>query len=978
MLETDRRGRYVAARLAVAALVWLVVLVALTPLPGTAATDRVVRTAQGGSEVRPGPPDPLVQPRPPLPPHCTGNGRDGHRIDVVYLHDEDAQDHPAQALRQIRAIVTEVDRIYFLSAARVGEGRRVRFTTARGPGAACHVRIRNIAGPPGSANGDGNIPAALQGAGVRLFPNHDALVFLEGTGVSGCGDAALDDDSRPGSNNRNNRGGKFAVLWRPCWSVNTAAHELGHLLGAVQADAPHATSGGHCLQGWDVMCYQDGSTSRPLRLPCSYTQHGGVLLDCHNDDYYNPNPGAGTYLATHWNVANSAFLDAVPGIRPAAPSAHVGSGSGQSVLPNVAFSVTADDRAPAGRFAPAGLPAWWVANNANCVISPSSPDAARIACNTSGSGQYAMPVFHDAVDRFDRTAEVVFPETMASPGSALPASLSLTSDAPSSAPGDTRLLTVQLRGQTPGESQPQTALVDVPVTLDVYTNSADGVRYSGQLDGTTGFDGTVTFSVPVAATTTFTAQGLAASWATPPGGVTVTVPSQSPAADAPAVGSATSAPYGVSVAWDPPASDGGSPVTSYTLTAQPGGRTMQVPATTTDATMTGLGPGLQYRLSVTANTASGAGPPATTLNSAPALGVPEPPSPIAVSAGGASSLLVSWDTGELYSTSDDPLGNYARDVELQTLPSTADLHVSGVTSTRIDGLATGHLYRVRLRACTWTCGPWSRWSGPAEPWTSYTGPGGLVATRSPGGHLILRGLARRHSPDLGGDLVSTPVQVTAGTRRFYLGEQADHSLWVRTRSSPWRRATSSGVDCAQPGAAVHGRLLTVACLDTTGGVRTATARLRAGRLPKLAHWQALGATSGYGPAVGWIDGSLTWLVTGIDGHVQWRTQTKAWSELPWSCAGPPAISEETDHRAWFGCVGSSGHATIIRHTPAGWQSPIDLGQPAEGRIAVTDGWEGDVNIFITTPRGELWCRSLRSTWNILGMRVRPGVSLPSA
>lgn len=91
-------------------------------------------------------------------------------------------------------------------------------------------------------------------------------------------------------------------------------HEYAHTLGAVQPSAPHATKKEplskqkHCTDsqtigkgGTDVMCKSDGEgevfgNDCPGFYPFRF--------DCNNDDYFNPKPEPGSYLATHWNLGS--------------------------------------------------------------------------------------------------------------------------------------------------------------------------------------------------------------------------------------------------------------------------------------------------------------------------------------------------------------------------------------------------------------------------------------------------------------------------------------------------------------------------------------------------------------------------------------------------------------------------------------------------------------------------------------------------
>lgn len=100
------------------------------------------------------------------------------------------------------------------------------------------------------------------------------------------------------------------------------------------------------------------------------------------------------------------------------------------------------------------------------------------------------------------------------------------------------------------------------------------------------------------------------------GGSGVVVLTYSTVPGAPTSVTATAGTLQASVSWNAPTYTGGSDVTSYTVTASPGGRTCTPsPSTSTSCTVTGLSAGTSYSFTVTATNANGTGPASSASNS---------------------------------------------------------------------------------------------------------------------------------------------------------------------------------------------------------------------------------------------------------------------------------------------------------------------------------------------------------------------------
>jgi hypothetical protein len=141
-------------------------------------------------------------------------------------------------------------------------------------------------------------------------------IWTDGNPTSGyAGQSTVTGDDSPGPNNQINSSDQYSVNYGYTDANGGAgifAHENGHAMGAVQLSAPDTTGAWHCIDGIDVMCYNDNGPNgaRYTTSDCGPAPNGTNLFDCSRNDYFNPVPAPGSYLATHWNIAsvNNAWV----------------------------------------------------------------------------------------------------------------------------------------------------------------------------------------------------------------------------------------------------------------------------------------------------------------------------------------------------------------------------------------------------------------------------------------------------------------------------------------------------------------------------------------------------------------------------------------------------------------------------------------------------------------------------------------------
>jgi hypothetical protein len=252
------------------------------------------------------------------------------QIKVVYAYASDQTDNSALWRDALQA---DVSRIQQYLALQSGGRRALRFDMGTNCGPQyvdiqvvhlSHTRAYYDANPYNAADDandydnllDDIAPAIGASSGPR-----DVFVLAEGLTAETheWGIAGIRGDDSTGPGNASNTGGLTATMWtnpnnapNPSgWQPTVMLHEITHNLGGVQQSAPHKTAGWHCWDGADVMCYDDLTSGSELYTTGLCPTGANAIpqtYDCGHDDYYNPDPAPGSYLATHWNVYRSAFM----------------------------------------------------------------------------------------------------------------------------------------------------------------------------------------------------------------------------------------------------------------------------------------------------------------------------------------------------------------------------------------------------------------------------------------------------------------------------------------------------------------------------------------------------------------------------------------------------------------------------------------------------------------------------------------------
>jgi hypothetical protein len=277
---------------------------------------------------------------------CDSDGVSGKRVQVMYVRAAGTTSRFAEYFESFRTWAAGVDAIYEASAKETGGSRHVRFVTTPD----CKIDVQEVEVPAGGMDNFKTMIDALKTLG---YSRTDRKYMIFGDSQVYCGIGTFSADDQPGPNNASNSGPSFGRSDSGCWASSVAAHELAHNLGAVNDSAPNSNKAGHCTDEFDIMCYDDPHGLKTKDVCANHAED--QRLDCNHDDYFNTLPSPGSYLAKHWNVADSQFLMNT-GLNTASVPAPPASGSPSPSTPPSPSASPSPSKPPASPKPPAKSP----------------------------------------------------------------------------------------------------------------------------------------------------------------------------------------------------------------------------------------------------------------------------------------------------------------------------------------------------------------------------------------------------------------------------------------------------------------------------------------------------------------------------------------------------------------------------------------------------------------------------------------------
>lgn len=229
---------------------------------------------------------------------CVGDGKSGPRVQLIYVHQNGSTDRLPELLPTFRRLAAEMDTIVDQSARKTGDSLRIRYVTDN----QCQVDVDSLSVPSHTIKGFGAVIEKLREAGYNRL-DRKYLMLVDSSVYCGIGSFKYSDSKNTSIHDFTG----YARVDKPCWDAGTMIHELSHTLGGVQYSAPHTSRGAHCIDEWDVMCYRDEPHRPKMKILCE-DGAGEFRLDCRDDDYFAAKPAPGSYLANHWNMADSIYF----------------------------------------------------------------------------------------------------------------------------------------------------------------------------------------------------------------------------------------------------------------------------------------------------------------------------------------------------------------------------------------------------------------------------------------------------------------------------------------------------------------------------------------------------------------------------------------------------------------------------------------------------------------------------------------------